>query len=51
MDQRTDDAAAVEAEIDRIRSLGIDALRKRWRLTFGASPPKALSKDILALQL
>jgi hypothetical protein len=47
MDQRTVDSAAVEAEIDRIRSLGIDALRKRWRLTFGASPPKALSKDIM----
>ena len=47
MDQRSDDAAAVEAEIDRIRSLGTDALRKHWRLTFGASPPKALSKDII----
>jgi hypothetical protein len=47
MDQRTEDAAAIEAEIDRIRSLGIDAIRKRWRLMFGASPPKALSKDII----
>jgi hypothetical protein len=41
------DPEAIEAEIDRIRSLGIDALRKRWRLTFGARPPKALSKDIM----
>src|SRR5215207_6414174 len=47
MDQRTLDPAAIEAEIDRVRSLGIDALRKRWRLSFGASPPKALSKDIM----
>jgi hypothetical protein len=47
MDQRTVDPAAVEAEIDRIRLLGIDALRKRWRLMFGASPPKALTKDIM----
>jgi|SRR5215213_5122135 len=47
MDQRTEDPAAIEAEIDRIRSLGIDALRRRWRLTFGASPPKALSKEIM----
>lgn len=27
--------------------LGIDALRKRWRLTFGASPPRSLGKDIM----
>jgi hypothetical protein len=47
MDQRTVDPAAIEAEVDRIRLLGIDALRKRWRLTFGASPPKALTKDIM----
>jgi hypothetical protein len=47
MDQRTLDVAAIEAEIVRVRSLGIDALRKRWRMTFGASPPKALSKDII----
>src|SRR3954468_18361836 len=47
MAQRTVDPAAIEAEIDRIRALGIDALRRRWRLTFGASPPKALSKDIM----
>src|SRR5829696_5915138 len=47
MDQRTVDPAAIEAEIDRIRSLGIDALRRRWRPTFGASPPKALTKNIM----
>ncbi len=48
MDQRTVDAAAIEAEIDHVRSLGIDALRKGWRLMFGAPPPKGLTKDIIA---
>ena len=48
MDQRTVDAAAIEAEVDHVRSLGIDALRKRWRLMFGATPPKGLTKDSIA---
>ncbi len=48
MDQRTVDPAAIEAEVDQIRSLGIDALRKRWRLMFGAPPPPGLPKDIIA---
>ena len=47
MDQRTIDPAAIEAEVDQIRSLGIDALRKRWRSMFGANPPPGLTKDIL----
>ena len=47
MDQRTLEPAAIEAEVDQIRSLGVDALRKRWRMTFGAVPPKGLTKDIL----
>ena len=47
MDQRSIDPAAIEAEVDQIRSLGIDALRQRWRMTFGAIPPKGLTKDIL----
>jgi hypothetical protein len=47
MDQRTIDPAAIEAEVDTVRSLGIDALRKRWRMMFGAIPPKGLTKDIL----
>ncbi len=47
MDQRKLDPAAIEAEVDQIRSLGIDALRKRWRMMFGAVPPKGLTKDIL----
>jgi hypothetical protein len=47
MDQRSIDPAAIEAEIDQIRSLGIDALRQRWHMAFGAIPPKSLTKDIL----
>ena len=47
MDQRTFDPAAIDAEVTRIRSLGIGALRQRWRTMFGAIPPKGLSKDIL----
>ena len=47
MDQRSIDPSAIEAEVDQVRSLGIDALRRRWRMTFGAIPPKGLTKDIL----
>jgi hypothetical protein len=42
------DPEAIEAEIDRIRSLGVDSLRMRWRLTFGFMPPAALTKDLIA---
>jgi hypothetical protein len=48
MDQRAIDAAAIEAEVDQVRSLGIDALRRRWRLMFAALPPKGLTKDLIA---
>ena len=47
MAQRTINAAAIEAEVDQIRSLGIDALRTRWRVLFGAVPPKSLTKDMI----
>jgi hypothetical protein len=47
MPQRPVDVAAIEAEVDHIRSLGIDALRKRWRLMFGKTPPAGLTKDIM----
>jgi hypothetical protein len=39
------DTQALEAEIDRIRSLGLEALRPRWHSMFGAAPPSALTKD------
>jgi hypothetical protein len=45
------DPAAIEAEIARIRSLGINALRRRWRAVFGRTPPVALSKDLLGRML
>jgi Protein of unknown function (DUF2924) len=48
MGQRTVDPAAIEAEVDQVRSLGIDALRKRWRMMFGATPPQGLTKDVIA---
>jgi hypothetical protein len=47
MTQRTTDAAAIEAEVDQIRSLGVDALRARWRMLFGAVPPRGLTKDMI----
>jgi Protein of unknown function (DUF2924) len=47
MAQWSTDLAAIEAEIERIRSLGLDALRARWRSMFGAVPPAALTKDLL----
>jgi hypothetical protein len=45
---RPDDPAAIEAEIERIRWLSLDALRTRWRTTFGVVPPAALTKDLIA---
>jgi hypothetical protein len=41
--QRFVDAASVEAEIARVRSLSGDALRRRWQSVFGRSPPDSLS--------
>jgi hypothetical protein len=51
MDQRTLDPAAIEAEVDQIRSLGIDAIRKRWCSMFGAKPPPGLTKNIMGRML
>ena len=47
MRQPVTDPAAIAAEIDRIRSLPLDALRGRWRGEFGRKPPAGLSKDML----
>jgi hypothetical protein len=47
MRQHQTDPAAIEAEIARIRSLALDALRRRWRVIFGRTPSAALSKDLL----
>jgi Protein of unknown function (DUF2924) len=48
MTLRSSTRVEVEAEIDRIRSLGLDELRARWRATFRSSPPPAFSKDLMA---
>jgi hypothetical protein len=48
MARRSSDREAIEAEIDRVRSLGLDALRSLWRSTFGSSPPDGFSKDLVA---
>jgi hypothetical protein len=47
MRQRWTDPAAIEAEIARIPSLALDALRRRWRVIFGRTPPAGLSKGLL----
>jgi hypothetical protein len=48
MQRRRSDRAAIEAEIDRIRSLGLEALRKHWSSMFGAPPSSGFTKDIIA---
>src|SRR6202040_3257841 len=45
--QRLVDAAAVEAEIERVRSLSGDALRRRWQSEFGRPPLKSLTVELL----
>jgi hypothetical protein len=47
MSERSPDHEAVEAEIDRIRSLGLDDLRTLWRTTFRSSPPMGFTKDLV----
>jgi hypothetical protein len=47
MRRRWREPAAIAAEIDRIRSLRLAALRRQWRLVFGRVPPAGLSKDLL----
>ena len=47
MRRRWREPAAIAAEIDRIRSLRLDALRRQWRLVFGQVPSAGLSKDLL----
>jgi Protein of unknown function (DUF2924) len=47
MRRRRREPAAIAAEIDRIRSLRREALRRQWRLVFGRVPLAGLSKDLL----
>ena len=48
MPRPASDREAIEAEIDRVRSLGLDELRSLWRTTFRSSPPPAFTKDLMA---
>jgi hypothetical protein len=48
MARRSSDPAAIDAEVDHVRSLGIVALRTRWRAMFDVMPPAGLTKDIIA---
>ena len=48
MPRPASDRAAIETEIVRVRSLGLDALRTLWRVTFRSSPPAAFTKDLVA---
>jgi len=48
MPRPASDRAAIETEIVRVRSLGLDALRTLWRVTFRSSPPPAFTKDLMA---
>jgi hypothetical protein len=48
MTRRSTDYEMIEAEIDRIRSLGLDELRALWRTTLRSSPPLAFTKDLMA---
>ena len=47
MRQQRTEGAAIDAELARLRSLALDALRRRWRVVFGRTPPAGLSKDLL----
>jgi Protein of unknown function (DUF2924) len=44
------DTGAIEGEIDRIRSLGLEELRREWRRLNHAEPPR-ISRDLLVLGL
>ncbi len=44
------DSRAIEGEIDRIRSLGLEALRREWRRLYHSEPPR-ISRDLLVLAL
>jgi Protein of unknown function (DUF2924) len=44
------DTQAIEGEIDRIRSLGLEELRREWRRLNHGEPPR-ISRDLLILAL
>ena len=44
------DTRAIEGEIDRLRSLGLEELRHEWRRLHHGDPPR-ISRDLLVLAL
>src|SRR2546430_16349720 len=44
------DTRATEGEIDRVRSLGLEDLRREWRRLSHGEPPR-ISRDLLVLAL
>src|SRR2546423_112525 len=48
MTRQSAEHATIDAELDKVRSLDIVALRQRWRAVFGGTPPSGLTKDIMA---
>jgi hypothetical protein len=44
------DTRASEGEIDRLRSLGLEELRREWRRLYPGEPPR-ISRDLLVLAL
>ncbi len=45
------EASSVEAEIARLRGLGVEALRARWRMSFGRNAPPHLARHLLFAML
>lgn len=43
----TDAGDEIEAQINRIQSMGIAELRAHWRATFKSEPPEAFGPDLL----
>jgi hypothetical protein len=44
------DTRTIEGEFDRIRSLGLEELRREWRRLYHGEPPR-ISRDLLVLGL
>jgi Protein of unknown function (DUF2924) len=44
------ETGAIEVEIDRLRSLGLEELRREWRRLYHSEPPR-ISRDLFVLAL
>ena len=45
------DTRAIEDEIDRLRSLGLEELRREWRRLNHGEPPRIISRPMLVVVL